>query len=472
MSSPEAPAPEPTPATPPTSRKRVRPRGRRIARAFGIGALALSLVLGVGAAAAYWKFNHNIESKALDDKDHVVTDDTPKGALNVLFIGSDSRKLKTKGYGKEEGQRSDALMLVHFAKNNTRIDAVQIPRDTLTDLPSCDDTGSGAFAGGPQQMINSALAGGPSCSVRAVEQLSGVHINHFVQLDFDGFASMVNALGGVKVCLNQAMVDPDAKLDLPAGEQKLRGKDALALARTRHAVGDGSDIGRLGHQQVVMSSIINQARSAGTLTRPDRLLKFINALTSSITVDDGISSIPKLTSLAKRARAVDDSDIRFVTMPNGTAPTDPNRVVKTADADTIFAAIAKDKKVPVEGSEDDQKATRAALVKILNAAQTDGLATSAQTAMTGLDYTVSGTENAQKPAKKTRIFVDGTPEAMTTADAINRDFGFKAEIVVHTSGMSGVWLILGSDRIAGGVQPNAPKPVKATTRTASESLCA
>ncbi|QGG40323.1 transcriptional regulator [Aeromicrobium yanjiei] len=472
VSSPDAPAPEPAPASPPTSRKRERSRGRRIVRGLGFGALVLALIVGIGGAAAYWKFNHNIESKALDEADHVVKDDTPKGALNVLFIGSDSRKLKTKGYGKEEGQRSDALMLVHFSKNNTRIDAVQIPRDTLTDLPACDDTGSGAFAGGPQQMINSALAGGPACSVRAVEQLSGVHINHFVQLDFDGFASMVNALGGVKVCLNQAMVDPDAKLNLPAGKQKLKGKDALALARTRHAVGDGSDIGRLGHQQVVMSSIISQARSAGTLTRPDRLFKFINALTSSITVDDGISSIPKLTSLAQRARSVDDSDIRFITMPNGTAPTDPNRVVKTADADTIFAAIAKDKKVPVEGSEDEKKASRETPVKLLNAAQTNGLATAAQASMSTLGYTISGIENAQKPAKTTRIFVDGTPEAMATADAINRDFGFMADVVVHSSGMTGVWLILGADRIEGGVQPKAPKAVKATTRTASDSLCA
>ena len=191
-------------------------------------------------------------------------------------------------------------MLVHFAKDNKRVEAVQIPRDTLTTLPACKDTGSGAFAGGANLMINSALAGGPACSVRAVEALSNVQIDHFVQLDFDGFASMVNALGGVNVCLDKPMVDPDAKLNLPAGKQKLNGKNALALARTRHAVGDGSDIGRLGHQQVVMSSIIGRARSAGVLTRPDRLFKFLNALTSSITVDEGISSIPKLTGLAKR----------------------------------------------------------------------------------------------------------------------------------------------------------------------------
>lgn len=457
-------------ATPPT-RRRARRRPRHVWRRLVIGIGVFALVLGIGGAAAYWKLNGNIESTGLDDKDHVVKDDTPKGATNILFIGSDSRKLKSKGYGSEAGERSDALMLVHFAKGNKRVEAVQIPRDTLTTLPACEDSGSGTFAGGDSLMINSALAGGPACSVRAVETLSGVHIDHFVQLDFDGFASMVNALGGVDVCLAEAMLDEDAKLDLPAGKQKLDGKNALALARTRHAVGDGSDIGRLGHQQVVMSSIISRARSAGVLTRPDRLFKFLNALTSSITVDDGISSISKLTGLAKRAKAVPDSKIRFITMPNGAAPGDANRVVKTADADTIFGAIAKDQEVPVESSDTETTKTPKSSVKVLNAAGTDGLASSAQAALNEEGYVVSGVETAQKTSAKTRIFVDSTPEALTTAKALNKKFGFKAEIVEQPTGMTGVWLIVGTDRVEAGFEPITPDAVKATTRTANDSLC-
>ncbi len=456
--------------TPPTPR-RARRRPKRVWRRLVIGIGVFALVLGIGGAAAFWKLNGNIASATLDDKDHVVKDDTPKGATNILFIGSDSRKLKSKGYGSEAGQRSDALMLVHFAKGNKRVEAVQIPRDTLTNLPACKDTGSGAFAGGANLMINSALAGGPACSVRAVETLSNVHIDHFVQLDFDGFASMVNALGGVNVCLDKPMVDPDAKLDLPAGKQKLNGKNALALARTRHAVGDGSDIGRLGHQQVVMSSIIGRARSAGVLTRPDRLYKFLNALTSSITVDEGISSISKLTGLAKRARAVPDSKIRFITMPNGAAPTDPNRVVKTADADTIFASIAKDREVPVESKDTETTTAPKTPVKVLNAAGTQGLASSAQAALVKEGYVVSGVETAQKNSARTRIFVDSTPEALKTAKALNKKFGFKAEIVEQPSGMTGVWLIVGTDRVNAGFEPATPDAVKATTRTASDSIC-
>ncbi|MCL3817526.1 LCP family protein [Aeromicrobium wangtongii] len=461
-------------------KRRAEPsRRRKIVRRVLLGAGIFVLVLGVGAATAIWRLQGNIDTAELGNS--VVKDDTPKGALNILFIGSDSRDLKTKEYGKGTGtQRSDALMLVHFSKGNTRIDAVQIPRDTILELPACKDTGSGSFAGGANVMINSALDGGPACSVRAVETLSDVHIDHFVQLDFEGFASMVNALGGVNVCLDEPLVDPLAKLDLPAGKQKIKGKDALALARTRHAVGDGSDIGRLGHQQVVMSSIISQARSTSVLTRPDRLFKFVNALTKSITVDKGISSIPELTGLAKRARAVPDSGITFVSMPNGAAPSDPNRVVKTDDADVIFKAIKADREMPVEGENTPDKGAgdsgatpsanpRSTPVRVLNAAQTSGLGTSAQTSMVGLGYTVIGVATAQKPATATRIFVDGTPEARKTAETLNADFGFEAQIVEQP--ITGVWLILGSDRIEAGTDPVKPKPVKATTRKATDTLC-
>ena len=128
-------------------------------------------------------------------------------------------------------------------------------------------------------------------------------------------------------------------------EHRASAQEALALARTRHAIGDGSDLGRLGHQQMVMSAIIYRAQSTGVLARPDRLLGFLNAVTSSITVDEEISSIRALTQLGQRARKVASKDITFISMPVAAAPTDPNRVVPNADAEVIFRAIGDDKPV-------------------------------------------------------------------------------------------------------------------------------
>ncbi len=455
-----------TATDPATSHRRSPRTGRRWARRAAIVLGVLLALVGVVAAAAYYKLDANITSKKLAP--HVAADDTPKGAMNILFIGSDSRDLKSgDGYGKGNGtRRSDSLMLVHFSKGNTRIDAVQIPRDTMLDMPSCPDTGDGAFGGGYGQ-INSALQFGQSCSVRTVEQLSGVHIDHFVELDFDGFASMVNALGGVGVCLPEPLQDSYAKLDLPAGKQKLDGKDALALARTRHAVGDGSDIGRIGHQQMVMSAIIHRAKSTSVLTRPDKLYRFLSAVTKSITVDEGISSIRELTKLAQRARSVDTKNITFIAMPSAAAPTDPNRVVPTEAATTVFKAIAKDRAPRLAGDDAEPSSP----IRVLNAARTPGLATTAQRELQALDYTVAELADAEQQSGVTRIFVDGSDESIATAKALNKDFGFKAEIVNQGSQIDGVWLIIGTDRVSKGLEPVDGEPVEATSRHADDDLC-
>jgi hypothetical protein len=169
-------------------------------------------------------------------------------------------------------------------------------------------------------------------------------------------------------------------------------------------------------------------------------------------------------------------------MPNGAAPP-PNdqRVVKTPDADTIFKAIKKDQEMPVEGNEPTEQTPasggdtpasnpRSTPVRVLNAAQTEGLGTAMRASMVDLGYTVTGVQTAQKPATTTRIFVDGTPGAKAAAEALNTDFGLKAQIVEQK--ISGVWLILGSDRVQAGTDPVKPKPVKATTRKADASICA
>ncbi|UVI36040.1 LCP family protein [Brevibacterium spongiae] len=348
----------------PRRQRRLAAKYRR-RRTFVAAAAVLIIAAPVTIAVAVHNLGANISSSPLrahdGDVPEKLTDET-----NILILGSDTRDLDStkddsdeagsdsdpnadgnseaasgQGFGTAEGARSDAMILAHVSADADRIDAVQIPRDTIMDIPACDDTGSGASPA-VHGMINSALNAGPACSVSAAEVLTGVRVDHFINVDFDGFAAIVDALDGITVDLDEPLNDPKANLDLPAGEQTIGGDDALALARTRHAVGDGSDISRMGNQQMVMEAIIDRAKSGQVLTRPDRLYGFLDAVTSTIGVDEELDSMRALASLATTVASVPKDDITFEIMPWTAAPENPNRVVKSAEADAVFTAINDD----------------------------------------------------------------------------------------------------------------------------------
>jgi LCP family protein required for cell wall assembly len=317
--------------------RRVRRR-----RLVAFAALLAVAVLVIGAVLPVVRLRNNLHTSALPGGTPTTAAPAKGQPLNVLVLGSDSRDLDSGDFGPDgEGQRSDAMVLVHLATDDTRIDAVQLPRDTVTDLPPCEDTGRGAFAGG-HGMLNSALNYGSACSVLAVQKLTGLRIDHAIEMDFDGFAAMVDALGGLDVCLTDPLDDPRADLDLPAGRQQVDGKQALALARTRHAVGDGSDIARMDHQQMVMSAVVQDVTDKKILTRPDKLYPFLDATTSSLTVDPQLDSVKALAGLAGRVATVDPADITFETMPWAPDPEDPNRVVPADEASDVFDRLGED----------------------------------------------------------------------------------------------------------------------------------
>jgi LCP family protein required for cell wall assembly len=355
---------------PPPGPRRQRRLAAKYRRRRTFVAVAAVLIIGapITIAVAVHNLGANISSSALRAHDNDVPDKLAD-ETNVLIIGSDTRDLESaknddgesdadagsdadgnsgaasaNGYGDAEGARSDAMILAHVASDGDRIDAVQIPRDTIMDIPACDDTGHGATPA-VHGMINAALNAGPACSVSAAEALTGVRVDHFINVDFDGFAAIVDALDGITVDLDEPLNDPKAKLDLPAGEQTIGGDDALALARTRHAVGDGSDISRMGNQQMVMEAIIDRAKSGQVLSRPDRLYGFLDAVTSTIGVDNELDSVSSLASMAKTVSAVPEDDITFEIMPWTPAPENPNRVTKSAEADPVFSAINDDEPI-------------------------------------------------------------------------------------------------------------------------------
>ncbi|MER6691143.1 LCP family protein [Streptomyces minutiscleroticus] len=326
-----------------------RPGGRRprLLRAAGI-VLGCALVAGAaGAGWAYRHLNHNITSVDIsgalgDDRPaRGVTTPTPSGtgsatplpsgALNILVLGSDSRSGAENaelGGGDGEGARSDTAMVVHLDEGRTSATVVSIPRDTLVTRPACPAESGGTTPVAYGAMFNSAYAvGGPVCAVKTAEALTDVRMDHYVEIDFSGFARLVDALGGVTVTTDEDIDDDRSRLRLEAGEHHLDGERALALARTRHGIGDGSDLGRIGLQQQLVKALLDRVSSMDLFTDPAELYEVADAVTGSLTTDTGLDSLGELVELGRSLRGLDSGAVRTVTMPVVPAPYDANRVV-------------------------------------------------------------------------------------------------------------------------------------------------
>ena len=299
-----------------------------------------------GAAGwAYWHLNNNIKSV---DINSALGDDRPPrptlspsasasaaplptGAVNILVLGSDSRsgkENKALGGGSSTGARSDTAMVVHIDAGRTGATIVSIPRDTLVTRPSCPLKSGGSTAVAYGAMFNSAYSvGGPVCAVKTVESITNVRMDHYIEIDFSGFAKLVNALGGVTVTTDEDIDDDDSHLHLKAGTHHLDGSTALALARTRHGIGDGSDLGRIGLQQNLVKALLEQISSTNLLTSPTKLYSVADAITGSLTTDTGLDSLTELMSLGESLKGLTSEQTKTVTMPVVTAPSNPNRVV-------------------------------------------------------------------------------------------------------------------------------------------------
>ncbi len=165
------------------------------------------------------------------------------------------------------------------------------------------------------------------CAVKTVESITNVRMDHYLEIDFSGFAKLVNALGGVTVTTDQDIDDDDSHLHLKAGTHTLDGKQALALARTRHGIGDGSDLGRIGLQQKLVKALLEQISSTNLFTDPAKLYTVAEAVTSSLTTDTGLDSLSELVGLGESLKGLSTDRVKTVMMPVVTAPSDPNRVV-------------------------------------------------------------------------------------------------------------------------------------------------
>ncbi|MGN6250374.1 MAG: LCP family protein [Marmoricola sp.] len=330
----------------PRSRHRARsPRGRVVLKRVLI---VLGVLAFVVTSALYVVIKHlegNITGVQIDE--HALGNrptEVVTGPINVLVMGDDTRKGQGPAVGGETPGLSDTTILLHLSANRKFAYGVSLPRDAMVQRPACE-TKNGVDPGGLTQFNAAYAIGGPLCTMKTVEQLTGVHIDHFVVIRFSGFRNMVDALGGVTVCLPEA-VDDDYKnsnIHLPAGTYKVTGEQALNYVRERHAIGDGSDIGRMKRQQAFIASMINQVVSAGTLANPIKLYNFLDAATKSLITDEGFSHLRSLVGLGESLKNIGLDHVRFVTVPFEEYPPDPNRLEWAPQAKQLWQRIIHDK---------------------------------------------------------------------------------------------------------------------------------
>ena len=312
----------------------------------------MSVVVVVVASAAvysYYKLQGNINgvdiTKALgnDRPARPAVATGPTRPLNVLVLGSDSRKGSNIG-GQTPGL-SDTTMLLHLSADRSRAYGVSIPRDLMVQRPSClSKNGKRTLPPLLSQFNDAYAVGGPACTIRTVEKITNVAIDHFVVINFAGFKDMVDAVNGVTVCVPNQVDDNVGHIHLPAGTYKVTGEQALDYVRVRHGLGaPNGDIGRMKRQQAFISSMIAKVVSRGTLANPVRLYRFLDAATSSLTTDKAFANLKELAELGTSLKDIGLDKIQFVTVPNEPYEPDPNRLQLAPGAEGLWRKIRNDR---------------------------------------------------------------------------------------------------------------------------------
>ncbi|WP_089102341.1 LCP family protein [Streptomyces hyaluromycini] len=334
-------------------------------RGVALGAGVLLVVAVGGGWALYAKLSHNITpddaaAAELARYERERPTELVRGAQNILLIGSDSRAGDgNRRYGKDSGtQRSDTAILLHLARDRRSATAVSLPRDLMVHVPGCLRS-DGRRSEPSFTLFNSAFeAGGSACTVRTVEKLTDIRVDHYMVVDFSGFKDMVDAIDGVQVCLKKPINDKAAKLRLPAGRVTLDGEQALGYVRARKSLGDGSDTGRMDRQQQFLGALVNKVQSSDVLLNPAKLYPLLDAATSALTTDPELASLRGLYQLVRGLRDIPTEHVQFLTVPREPYVYDSNRdQLKAAKADALFALLRADAPVKVAdyatGEKDD-----------------------------------------------------------------------------------------------------------------------
>jgi LCP family protein required for cell wall assembly len=275
------------------------------------------------------------------------------GAFNVLLVGADNAPGQKTWGGSRDATLNDVNILVHIAADHKSGVVVSLPRDLVIPHPECEDPATHTtFPAMSAQPLNTAFArGGLGCVVATAEALTGLKIPYAALFSFQGTVKMADAVGGVPICVTKAIDDPDSGLKLPAGRSVISGRTALAYLRSRHGVGDGSDLSRIGSQQAYMSSLLRTMMSRSTFTDPSKLYGLASAAAANVKLSQSLASVDTIVTMALALKGMDLQHLVFVQYPTGADPENPNKVVPNAElADALLRRVRADKQVALDAS--------------------------------------------------------------------------------------------------------------------------
>jgi LCP family protein required for cell wall assembly len=281
------------------------------------------------------------------------------GGVNLLLVGTDTRTGQGGAFstqaelaGSSGAGSNDVTILLHISADHKNATVISIPRDLEVPIPACPTTSGGTAPASSQAMFNTGLSrGGLNCVVLTTEAMTGLTIPYAAEISFDGVSQMSDAVGGVSVCIATPINDPYTGLNLPAGEQNIVGQTALEFLRTRHGVGDGSDLGRISNQQVFLSALERKVTTGGVLSNPIQLYSLAKAAVSNMTLSDSLTNPATLVSIGVALKSVGLSNMVFLQYPATGDPADPNRVIPLASAATqLDNALVADQPIQLSGT--------------------------------------------------------------------------------------------------------------------------
>nr|WP_189532331.1 LCP family protein [Streptomyces roseolilacinus] len=412
------------PAAPGAGRSERRSRGRgarwgtRLATALsvlvlaagGVGhAVVTSLDTGIGRVDAFKDMKNR---------------PAPGHGTNILLVGTDGRDEVTPAdkaryrLGGAPCRCTDTIMLAHISEDRRRASLVSLPRDSYAELPEHTDATTGERHAGHPVKLNAAYAeGGPNLTVRTVEQMTGVKIDHYLEVDFTSFMRTVDALGGVRICTDRPVKDPYTGLDLPAGTHTLDGGRALQYVRSRHVDG-ASDLGRMQRQQRFVAALIDRAASSGALFNPVRLRDVLDAMAGSVRADRGFGT-EEMLALARAMRGFTTASSEFTSVPVGAVGVRIDGVGSTVKWDAVqaqelFESIRRDRPLTTRPAGPASRRgvvdvpPRDVRVQVYNGTRVRGLGARVDAALraTGFDTTRTPYNADRQDAKRTVVAYD------------------------------------------------------------------